>query len=477
MKIPAPRLGKVFAFALFAIFFYGSAKYCRAQAQSNERTFPQSKAVIEESLKAMRSATAGRLPALEGFTSSPQDLDRYEHGYYQAKFLVEALPSGGSLVRVSVKVTAWYNGPTFNGPTPNDSTSSHPGYQVLPSNGRLEADMLDQLAEQLAAKSPTAATPTVAVKQLPITRSPSQAGPSPTRSSPTEPAVQTAVNANSAFTTDSKMPEPAPSAPVPRLPDIHGGVDSSLAQGLNEQNSNGSKSDPAKPELSTPSGLQAEFDALQEVLKNQSHPRNLVAVKKSGTPVVDSGSLNAKILFLASAHDEFEMLDFNRDWVHVRISGLSRGWVWRDNLEMPEGIPDADAAAARGAAPVAGELFHVSREETALFPGDWAPLRGKNVKIVSVEKVDENGKDTGPQLRLEFAKSILDQDYAQLGQKPDELAGIVLIFDSSDGGMIAATLLTLQQWKAGKLSDAGLWHQCFFDPPETFTVTNASLNQ
>ena len=41
--------------------------------------------------------------------------------------------------------------------------------------------------------------------------------------------------------------------------------------------------------------------------------------------MVATPSLKAKTLFLASTHDEFEMLDFNADWVHVRISGLSRG--------------------------------------------------------------------------------------------------------------------------------------------------------
>ena len=30
------------------------------------------------------------------------------------------------------------------------------------------------------------------------------------------------------------------------------------------------------------------------------------------------------------------------------------------------------------------------------------------------------------------------------------------------------------QWKAGTLSDAALWHQCFFDPPETFDLPAAS---
>ena len=96
-----------------------------------------------------------------------------------------------------------------------------------------------------------------------------------------------------------------------------------------------------------PSALRAEAESLEEILKNQSHPKNLVAVKKSGTPVVATASLTAKTLFLASAHDEFEMLDFNRDWVHVRISGLSRGWIWRNSLEMPDSVPQADAPASR----------------------------------------------------------------------------------------------------------------------------------
>ena len=170
------------------------------------------------------------------------------------------------------------------------------------------------------------------------------------------------------------------------------------------------------------------------------------------------------------------MLHFNRDWVHVRFSGPSRGWIWRNSLEMPDSVPDGDAPASAASGSAAADLFHVTREETAPFPGDWAPLRGKSVRIVSVEKIDDK-QSVGSQLRLEFAKSVLDKDYAELAQKPQELAGVVVIFDAVDGGMLAATFPTLQQWKAGKLSDAALWHQCFFDPPETFNGTGVSASQ
>ena len=263
--------------------------------------------------------------------------------------------------------------------------------------------------------------------------------------------------------------ESTPSAPTPRLPETSGTFSSSVAQGLAARTADA----PAAPvPAGDPSGLKAEAASLEEILKNQAHPKNLVAVKKSGTPVVDAPSLKAKTLFLASEHDEFEMLDFTADWVHVRVSGLSRGWVWRTNLEMPDEIPEVDAKP--GAAPAAADLFHVVREETSTFPGDWAPLRGKSVKIFSVEKIDENSANSTTQEKLGFAKSLLEKNYADLAKNSASLGGIVLIFDSADGGMLAVALPVLQQWKAGTLSDAALWHQSFFDPPETFGVTAGS---
>ena len=441
---PGRVSGSFGCIALVAGAFFACAS--AARAQGNERTFPQSKAAVEKALKALPGA-AGRLPTLDGFaTSADHPLDRYQRGYYQAKFQVTAAPSGGSVVRVSVQVTAWYA----------DPAAGKSGYQVLTSNGRLEGDLLDQLAEQLATTATPATTETTAR---------STPSPPPAKAPAPPPTIA--------------RDEPTISAPVPRIPESSGGLSSSLAQSLAEQEKE--KAAPGasqkKPVDNDQSSLQAEAESLEEILKNQAHPKNLVAVKKNGTPVVATASLTATTLFLASAHDEFEMLDFNRDWVHVRISGLSRGWIWRNNLEMPDSVPDADLPANTAPAQNAADLFHVTREETAPFPGDWAPLRGKYVKIVSVEKINEAAKDSGPLLRLDYAKSVLEKDYAELEKKSQELAGIVLIFDSVDGGMIAATFPTLQQWKAGKLSDAGLWHQCFFDPPETFNVSNPAGSQ
>jgi len=436
---------------LAVAMLFAPLKSVRAQSGENERTFPQSKTAVEKVLKEIQPASSGRLPVLAGFATSPDHpLERYQRGYYESKFQITAAPSGGSVVRVTVQVTAWYA----------DPTNAHSGYQLLTSNGRLEADLLDQLADKLVVQaSPTGTTPALTAA----------GGTSSTSANrPSKPSGSKAPEAN----------EPSISAPVPRLPEVKGGISSSLAKSLADQEKNRTQAGSKKPEEKGTGGpLQTEAESLEEILKNQSHPKNLVAIKKSGTPVVSSASLNAKTLFMASAHDEFEMLDFSRDWVHVRISGLSRGWIWRNNLEMPDSVPDADLPTNPAAVPVAAELFHVSRTETALFPGDWGPLRGKNVRIVSVENTNETGKDPSPQLRLEFAKSVLDQSYTEIAQKFQDLAGVVLIFDSADGGMIAATVPTLKQWKAGSLSDAALWHQCFFDPPETFTGSGVSASQ
>ncbi len=408
----------------------------RAQAGPYERAFPQSKAAVEQALKTLQANLAGHLPALEGFAqTAAHPLDRYQRGYYQTTVQVSQTAAGGSLVRVSAKVTAWYA----------DPVTSRSGYQLLTSNGRLESDLLDQLAEQLSAGS-------------------TGGGSSASPVSTPKPSAQPPTDA-----------EPKISAPGPKFPDTPRTFSSSVSQSLaaQEGKSMGGRTPEVAPPNKATSELQAEADSLEQVLKNQAHPKNLVAVKESGTPVVATASLTAKPLFLASMHDEFEMLDFNADWVHVQISGLSRGWIWRNSVEMPEGIPDAGVPVASAQVPAA-ELFHVIREETSPFPGDWEPLRSKNVKIITVQKIDENAKDSGQKKRLEYAKFLLDKSYTEMAQKPQDLAGIVVIFDSADGGMIAATAATLQQWRAGTLSDSALWHQCFFDPPETFDSAGSS---
>ena len=118
--------------------------------------------------------------------------------------------------------------------------------------------------------------------------------------------------------------------------------------------------DPATEERQRAAGIEnldKEAASLAEILRNQSHPNNLAAVRKSGTPVLVTPSEGAKVLFLADAEDEFEILESNESWVHVRISGLSRAWIRRSGLEMPgsSAADDTPPDAPPAPPPVAGK--------------------------------------------------------------------------------------------------------------------------
>jgi hypothetical protein len=349
------------------------------------------------------------LPVLDGFTV-PDDrpLERFKKGYYQCTVDVRPTPAGGSLVRISAKITAWYT----------DPSGAKSGYQVLPSNGRLENDLLDQLSDALGA-SPGVSSSTPAAN-----------------SSPRESS------------------RPLISAPVPQIP--QDAIAGAAVPNQVDQNQPASLRQQTEATEKHERELASEARNLEEILNNQAHPSNLAAVKKSGTPVVANPSADGKVLFAATRGDEFEILDEAPQWVHVRISGLSRGWIRRSSLEMPGDA--AQAQAPGGSNQDSNAVFQVGSEQFGAFPGDWGPLRGKTVK-----KARENAPNTGPREKMEFAKALFTSEYDKVSSTAE---GIVLIFDSEDGGMVAATVPVLQQWKEGKLSDAQFWHQCFFDPPE-----------
>ncbi|HEV7218964.1 MAG TPA: SH3 domain-containing protein [Terriglobales bacterium] len=358
-------------------------------------------------MKTLSSSAAGRLPVLDGFTiPGERPLDRFQRGYYQCTVQITALPSGGTRVQVNAKITAWYA----------DPVSSHSGYQTLPSNGRIESDLLDQISDALGA-SPAMVAPT------PNTAEPAISAPMP------------------------RIPESALHASAIALPDTNAGSLQTQTDVLEKHEQE----------------LAEEAKSLEEILQNQAHPNNLAAVKKTGTPILQSPNADARILFPATAGDEFEILDVNSNWVHVRISGLSRGWIRRSALEMPEDFSGAKQVGS--AAQNTVEEFRISNEQIAPFPGDWDSLRGKIVKIVTVQKASQSGTASGSQGRLQFAKALFMEQYSKIAAT-DAPAGIVVIFDSDDGGMIAATLETLKEWQAGSASDDSIWRQCFFDPPE-----------
>jgi hypothetical protein len=378
---------------------------------------------------------------LDGFALATEALERYQRGYYQCSTQVLPGRTSGSIVRVKAKITAWYA----------DPKSASSGYRVLESNGRLEADFLDQLGDALnsAADNTTPKT----VKSFPVE--------SKSRASDAADAKQNGTTLSAPMPGEGMMADAISSSRVPLKASSGSRPAASGTTGM-------------KAEQLHNAELEKEAQSLQEILKNQAHPQNLAVVKKSGTPVMTSPNEGAKVLFQAEAEDEFEMLEMNSNWVHVRISGLSRGWILRSALELPGEPTDASPTPAQnseGKSTASNSVpFQVENEQITSFPGNWDPLRGKTVKIVSVQKTASGGTDA--QAKLAYAKSIFSNEYGDLTKSGSTASGVVVVFDSEDGGMMAATMPVLKLWKSGTLSDEALWRRCFFDPPEAFAFTN-----
>jgi hypothetical protein len=71
---------------------------------------------------------------------------------------------------------------------------------------------------------------------------------------------------------------------------------------------------------------------------------------------------------------------------------------------------------------------------------------------------------------LNLVKSVLRKAYPEASSATPPVAGVVVILDSEDGGMAAATMAALQQWHAGHLPDRAFWKRCWLDPAEAFKV-------
>ena len=75
---------------------------------ANERSFSVPPSVLQTALKKLPGGTSGPLPVLEGFVEpGARALNRYQRPYFECSVHVSSTTSGGSLVRVNAKITAW----------------------------------------------------------------------------------------------------------------------------------------------------------------------------------------------------------------------------------------------------------------------------------------------------------------------------------------------------------------------------------
>jgi hypothetical protein len=394
-----------------------------------ERTFTEPRADVERAVSAAKSNSSGKLPALEGFVGQMlRPVERYEKAYYQCIFQVIPSVTGETSVRVTAKITAWYDDP--------DRQKS--GYEVLPSNGRLENDALDRV-EKILEPDAASADP----EKLPNKKYDLSLGSVMPRG--TVPGVAGRAR---------RERRPAPVV--------------TMSSSVNEEEIQELRTKRVAAEKRVQQ-LNNAMQNLQQLYDSQSKPNNLVAIKKTGTPVYAHPEEGGKPLFTTTAKDQFEMVELRGEWIHVNISGESRGWIRKTQVEFPD---DGAGAKRTGVDAIAKstELFRVIREEIGTFPGNWEPLRGKSVKLYSVQPAQSPSQETLGRDKRNFAKELFLRAMQEQSTPEATIAGVVAIFDSADGGQASSTLASLKLWRDGKISESAFWDACSLDPAETFSA-------
>jgi hypothetical protein len=418
------KLRHLLSLTIFAVLSISLAGRVCAQTVPYARTFAKSKGDVERALKEMQAYSGQKLPIVDGFVATGEKLlDRYERAFYQ--FSIDLVPDAndGTTIRLTAKITAWYA----------DRDPAKSGYQVLPSNGRLELDFLDRLEERFNGK-------------------PATAGPN----SISKPVIQAP---RPKFNLSGLPNNSIPSAASPTPGSASAGIGSEEVAALRTKRE---AEDKRMQELST------ELQNLEQIQRNQARPKNLVVVKKAGTPVVARAAEGSHLLFTASAQDEFEFLDAEGEWIHVQISGASRGFIRKSNLELPEFIAARLQKVGGSAGKEEPEVFRVEREETGTFPGDWQPLREKRVKIYTIRPVSQDARETGPGARLLYAASLFQKSSRELASATPPIDGVAIIFDAADGGIMGAVMENVKQLASGSLSIENFWKQSYLDPPDAF---------
>jgi hypothetical protein len=385
------------------------------QAVPYARSYAKPKAEVEQALKELQAFSGQKLPILDGFVADVgKPLDHYERGFYQLS--IEVLPgdSGATIVRLSAKITAWYK----------DRDISKSGYDVLPSNGRLELDMLDRLQEKLTGKP----------VDPPATLESNVQTPRPKLDLSGVPAT----------------PVPSSTSAITKTPD-------EVAALRNERVA----AERRVQQLTT------ELKNLKEIQRNQGHPQNLVSVSKPGTTVYARPSEVSRVLFQAALNDEFEFLDSDSGWIHIQISGDSRGYIRQSGVLLPDSAVAKMSKQERGPdEKFTG--FRIEQEEISNFPADWAPLKGKNVKIFTVQPLSQNPKESGPAVRLDYSLALFQKGLKESAAVTPVPEGVVVIFDAADGGIAAATLADIQKLVSGTLNRDAFWSRNYLDPIDAF---------
>ncbi|MGA8145502.1 MAG: hypothetical protein WB987_16560 [Candidatus Acidiferrales bacterium] len=412
-----------------------------AQAQdtgSVERVYKHSKVEVEQALQSLQAYATNRLPVLDGFANANAGtLTKFENPHYQFRIDIDSQAPGQTLVSIAAKITAWSA----------DSDAARSQYVVIPSNGRLEQDMLDRLSvflekgsvgrspEPPAESASSSIAPAVSAPETP----PSGAGSAPL----------------SEHSTGSPPPGAAPALASRSTSRVNPSDPASLASEIAAIQAQRQQSERNQRKL------QQQISELQANARTQKYLSNLAVVKAPQTPVFQQDDDTSKVLFRADPEDEFEVITVKDTWFHVRLENGGDGWLRASQLQRPQEVDDAeDAAAALN--------FTTPNQEIKSFAGDWAALKGKPALFVFAQPSRAIPSGILGQSQLQFAKHVFTEGYREAVHSEQPMSGVVVVFLGDKGGVAAATLADIRRWRDGAISDRAFLERCSLDPPESF---------
>ncbi|MGA8221697.1 MAG: hypothetical protein WB780_08590 [Candidatus Acidiferrales bacterium] len=388
-----------------------------------ERVYQHSQVDVETALQNLQAYATNRLPALDGFVKADAStLDHFDNPHYQ--YRIEIFMQGATqvLVQVTAKITAWYG----------DSDPAHSQYVLIPSNGRLEQDLLDRLSVYLEKGSTLAST-----GLAPPSGSGTAAGP------PGDPLASGAVMVGGGASGFSGNATGVTAADPANIAAQVAAVRSAReAAELNQRK------------------LQQQISELEANARTQRYLSNLAVVHSPATPIFEQADETSKILFRADPEDEFEIIQARERWVQVRLENSGEAWVRASQLQPNSEVDDAEDVGAAN--------FTTPNEEVKAFAGDWAPLKGKPALFVFAQPARSIPENMLGKSQFDFSKHIFTQGYREAAHSEQNFAGVVVVFLGAKGGVASATLEDIRRWRDGLLPDKQFFSRCSFDPPESF---------
>jgi hypothetical protein len=416
---------------LFGLVLLALAPTGHAQqtVQPVERVYNHSQVEVEKALQAMQAYVTSRLPVLDGFVNAnASTLDHFENPHFQFRIELKAEGPAQTVAQIAAKITAWYAG----------AAPDHSQYVVVPSNGRLEEDLLDRLSIYLEKGSPR--QPASAGATAPLSGG-AGLGPSPGAANGPQTG---AAGKSSAILADPGTP----AATSARTDAANLASQIAAVQAQREATEQNVRR------------LRQQTSELEANSKSQKFLSNLAIVKATRTPIFQQADEKSKILFRADPEDEFEIIDAREGWMHVRLENTDQGWLRISQLQRPNEVDDSGDMAVLN--------FLTPSEEIKPFVGEWMPLKGKAALFVFANTARELPAGTLGQSQLDFAKHVFTDGYREATHSDQAISGVVVVFLGAKGGVAAATLADIRRWHDGTLSDKLFLDRCSLDPPESF---------